>query len=130
MNVAGRHFSWLSMLFCGIVVLGAVFALSFGFGVAPWLILMGAFCVVMMGSMLLMMVGMGSHTMHSHRSAPRDGFVNKESPVEILERRFAEGAITPEDYGRRRQALVNGTAEPNGAHKEEPQAAPVAGGRN
>ena len=39
--------------------------------------------------------------------------VSRESPVEILERRFAEGAITPEDYKARRGVLVNGgTAEP------------------
>jgi uncharacterized membrane protein len=128
MNMAGRHFSPF-MLFCGLAVVGGVFAVSFGLGVAPWLILTGAFCVLMMGSMLLMMVGMGSHTMHRHRSAPRETFVNKESHVELLERRFAEGGITPEDYRRRRQALVNGAAGPNGAHEEEPQAAEATGAR-
>ena len=30
----------------------------------------------------------------------------KESPVEILERRFAEGAITAEEYQARREVLV------------------------
>lgn len=30
-----------------------------------------------------------------------------ESPVEILERRFAEGAITPEDYRTRREILID-----------------------
>lgn len=37
-----------------------------------------------------------------------DDRVVKESPVEILERRFAEGAITPEDYQARREVLMNG----------------------
>lgn len=47
--------------------------------------------------------------------------VNKESPVEILERRFAEGTITPEDYRARREVLVNnGTAMSNGAREDEP----------
>ncbi len=35
-----------------------------------------------------------------------------ESPTEVLDRRFAEGAISVEDYQARRQVLVNGTAEP------------------
>ncbi len=49
--------------------------------------------------------------------------VNKESPVEILERRFAEGAITAEEYRARRAVLVSGTTESNDFHKAEPRAA-------
>jgi uncharacterized membrane protein len=49
--------------------------------------------------------------------------VNKETPVEILERRFAEGAITPDDYRARREVLVNGTASSNDAREEDPLAA-------
>jgi putative membrane protein len=52
----------------------------------------------------------------------------RESPIEVLERRFAEGAISVEDYRARRKVLVNGTAEANGAHDEEAPAAPRAGG--
>jgi putative membrane protein len=51
-------------------------------------------------------------------SAPGNELASREGPVEILERRFAEGAITPEDYRARREVLVNGTAGPNGAHNE------------
>jgi putative membrane protein len=32
--------------------------------------------------------------------------VSRESPVEILDRRFAEGAITPDDYRARREVLL------------------------
>ncbi len=46
--------------------------------------------------------------------------VNKERPVEILERRFAEGAITAEEYRARREVLVNGTAASNDAREDEP----------
>lgn len=53
---------------------------------------------------------------------------SRETPVEILERRFAEGAISPDDYRTRRQVLVNGPADSNGAHEEVPPAAPRAGG--
>ena len=52
-------------------------------------------------------------------SASGETPVSKESAVEILERRFAEGAITAEDYQARREVLVNGTVESNGSHKDE-----------
>lgn len=42
--------------------------------------------------------------------------VPRESPVEILERRFAEGAISVEDYRARREVLVDEAATPSGAH--------------
>lgn len=42
------------------------------------------------------------------RTTEGNRLVDKESPVEILERRFAEGAITLEDYQARREVLVNG----------------------
>ena len=51
----------------------------------------------------------------------------RESPIEILERRFAEGAISSEDYWARRQVLVSGNAEPNGA-RSEVRVAPSGGG--
>jgi putative membrane protein len=35
----------------------------------------------------------------------------RESPTEVLERRFAEGAISVEDYQARRKVLVNGSAQ-------------------
>ena len=50
----------------------------------------------------------------------------KESPSEILERRFAEGGISVEDYRARREVLGNGTAEPRGAHDEEALTTPPA----
>jgi putative membrane protein len=43
----------------------------------------------------------------------------KESPTEVLERRFAEGGISVEDYRARREVLGNGTANPSGAHDKE-----------
>ncbi len=58
-------------------------------------------------------------------SAPWERLASRESPVDILERRFAEGEISAEDYRARREVLVNRTAESNGAHKDE---APTATG--
>jgi uncharacterized membrane protein len=133
MNVAGRHFSWLSVGVCCLMVVAAVLALGFGFGVAPWAILVGAFCVLMMGSMLWMMGTHGMHRSerHSRAWAPEERrLVDKEErPVEILDRRFAEGAITPEDYQARRAILVNGNAKPNGAQKDEQLTVPQGGAR-
>jgi putative membrane protein len=54
---------------------------------------------------------------------------DKESPLDILDRRFAEGEITPEDYQTRRKVLLNGPAGSNGAHREEVLTAPGAEGR-
>jgi putative membrane protein len=59
-------------------------------------------------------------------SAPWERLVIRESPVEILERRFAEGAISVEDYRARREVLANGLAQPSDADIEVPQTAPKA----
>jgi putative membrane protein len=52
----------------------------------------------------------------------------KESPLDVLERRFAEGAISVEDYRARREVLGNGTVEPSAPHDKEAMTAPRAGG--
>ena len=52
----------------------------------------------------------------------------RESPTEILERRFAEGAVSVEDYRARRKVLGNETVEANRVHDEEALTAPQAGG--
>jgi putative membrane protein len=62
------------------------------------------------------------------KSASTETPVSKETPVEILERRFAEGAITPEDYRARRAVLVNGAATTKGSADKELPTAPRAGG--
>jgi hypothetical protein len=65
MDVLGRRRSWTSLLLCGLVILAAALAVAvFGFGVAAWIAVMGAFCVVMMGSMVWMMVSMGRNASH------------------------------------------------------------------
>ncbi len=67
MTVLDRHMSWPALLVCGVVVLAGALAVAFfGFGVAPWLVLVGAFCVLMMGSMVWMMFAMGKNAMHRH----------------------------------------------------------------
>ena len=46
---------------------------------------------------------------------PGEGPLTRETPLEILERRFAEGAISAEDYRARRDVLVGGTTNGAGA---------------
>ena len=62
-------------------------------------------------------------------STPGEPFVTRESPLDILERRFAEGAVTEEDYRARREVLIGGTANSNGARKAERLTASQAVGR-
>ena len=89
-----------------------------------WLIVMVPLMLLMMGGMMWMMMrGMGGGSSPASSAPPERPAIN-ESPVEILERRFAEGAISPDDYRARREVLVNGTAEANDAHEEVPLAAP------
>ena len=52
-------------------------------------------------------------------STPGEPPVSRESPLEILERRFAEGAISEEDYRARREVLMGDTGGSNGAKKDE-----------
>jgi putative membrane protein len=48
----------------------------------------------------------------------------RESPTELLERRFAEGAISVEDYRARRTVLLNGSSEATTAEDKEALTAP------
>jgi putative membrane protein len=43
------------------------------------------------------------------RLGPHERLAGREGPVEILERRFAEGEMSEEDYRARRDVLVGGT---------------------
>lgn len=95
-------------------------------GGSGWWIVGVPFMLLMMGGMMWMMMrGMGGGS----SSAPSERTATTESPVEILERRFAEGAISIEEYRTRREALLDGAAEPNGDHTDEPLTASGVGGR-
>src|SRR5215207_11293502 len=83
-----------------------------------WLIVMVPLMLLMMGGMMWMMMrGMGGG---SSQSPPSESPGTTDSPLDILERRFAEGAISVEDYQARREVLVNGSSGSNGAYQDEP----------
>jgi putative membrane protein len=87
-----------------------------------WLIVMVPLMLLMMGGMMWMMMrGMGGG------SAPSGSSGTTESPVDILERRFAEGEISIEEYRARREALVNGIANESAERHEQPLTASHAG---
>jgi uncharacterized membrane protein len=93
-------------------------------GGGGWWIVGAAMMVLFMGGMMWMMMrGMGGGS----SSAPSESRGTTQRPVEILERRFAEGAISIEEYQARREALVNGSAGSNGAHTDKPLTAAGAG---
>ena len=88
----------------------------------PMMLFMGA----MMWMMMRGMMGGGSSPDSSARS---DTSASRETPMEILERRFAEGEISIEDYRARREALVAGAAEPSGdADEQQPVGTRTGGG--
>jgi len=84
-----------------------------------WWIIGAALMMLFMGGMMWMMMrGMGGGSSPGSSAPPQRPTI-KESPVEILERRFAEGEISAEDYRARRELLVNRTTASNGTHKDE-----------
>ena len=87
---------------------------------AGWWIVMMLGMVVFWGAIILLIVWLA-----------RGGFEHRGpqnvSATEILERRFAEGAITVEDYRARREILANGSGDTAGS---EPEAMAGAGERS
>ena len=83
-----------------------------------WMIFMMVLMVLFWGAVILGIVWLIREGF-DRRSAPRT-----ESPTEILERRFAEGAISVEDYHARRDVLGNAAGRSNGARNGEQLAAP------
>ena len=125
---------WGCLAMLGVVAIIAVAGASGAF-VIP--------CVLMMGVMMWMMMrGMGGRSSPSasaDETVPRakaptvhdldERLVTSESPMAILERRFAAGEISVEEYRTCRETLVSGAAERNGAHEDELLTAPGGEGR-
>jgi putative membrane protein len=92
-------------------------------GSGGWWIIGAALMMLFMGGMMWMMMrGMGGGSSPGS-SAPPERPAIKESPVEILARRFAEGEISAEDYRARREMLINKNTESDGAHKDQERTA-------
>lgn len=93
---------------------------SVGWG---WMTVMMIFMVLFWGAVIFGIIWLIRDTAWS-RSSREEPSANKESPLDILDRRFAEGSITEEDYRARRDLLLGRTTNSDGARKTEPVAAP------
>ena len=102
------------------IALTAPLADSWGMhGSGGWWLLAAIPMMLFMGAMMWMMVrGMMGGGSSPDSSARSDTPVISETPLQILERRLAEGEISIEEYRARREALVDGTAEPSGDEDE------------
>jgi putative membrane protein len=83
-----------------------------------WMVAMMAAMVVFWGAIILGVIwlvraGVDSRSGRPSGTSP-DSFERRETPSELLERRFAEGAIDVEDYQVRRRILAHGGGEENG----------------
>lgn len=76
---------------------------------------MGGWWILMMIGMLLFWAAVIVGIIWLVRSSS-DGWKSgrRETPLEILERRFAEGAISADEYHERREVLARGAKPPSG----------------
>ena len=74
---------------------------------AGWMVLMMAVMVLFWGAVIFGIVWLIRGTIRGVTTSG-DALVVRETPLEVLERRFAEGAISPEEYRERREVLING----------------------
>jgi uncharacterized membrane protein len=91
---------------------------------AGWLIFMVVMMVFCMG---MMMFGMGRMGRGRGWSMPWTRWMSRETPMETLERRFARGEISVDEYRERREVIAGGIAEPTAHDHDEPVVAPTAG---
>ena len=100
-------------------------AVSSGWGIGIGMVV----CMLMMGVMMFAMMGR-RRTRDTRPRSWSDSWSwsdwwpgsRSETPTDVLERRFAEGEISVEEYRERREILANGTV--NGRHEEEALTAP------
>jgi len=73
---------------------------------AGWMALMMIVMVLFWGAVIFGIVWLVRGTVAARPSSS----AAPESALQILERRFAEGDISPEDYEARRRVLINGSS--------------------
>jgi uncharacterized membrane protein len=92
-----------------------------------WMVLMMALMVLFWGAVVFGIVWLIRGATHGEPARSGETLASRETALQILERRFAEGALTLDDYRARREVLMNGAAEPNDASKEKSQPTSPAG---
>ena len=101
------------------IVVAIPVAATWGWGIG-----MGI-CMLVMGMMMFAMMGRG----HRRGGRPRSwsgGWPGSrsETPSAVLERRFAEGEISAEEYRERRAILADETVTQNDGHRDDALTAP------
>ena len=89
-----------------------------------WMTLMMVLMVLFWGAVIFGIVWLIRGVAQGGPMSSGEAPVSSETAVQVLERRFAEGALTVEDYRARREVLLNGSAEANDASKGTPLASP------
>ena len=74
-----------------------------------WMALMMTLIVLFWAAVILGIVWLIRGVARGGRPTSEETLAGQETPVQILERRFAEGALTVEGYRARREVLVNGS---------------------
>lgn len=90
-------------------------------GTGGWIVMMVAM-VLFWGAIILGIVWLVRGSSDGWRGWRR------ETPLDLLERRFAEGAISVEDYHERRDVLEAGARRRRGATGDDERAAPGTSG--
>ena len=93
-----------------------------------WMVGMMILMVLFWGAIILGIVslvrGMGDARSGPRTNSPTDVSERRETPMEVLDRRFAEGTMSVEDYQARRKVLVDGAAGGAAAREDESPVAP------
>ena len=89
---------------------------------AGWMIVMMVAMVLFWGAIILGIVWLARGGFEDRRAG------REVTPTEILDRRFAEGAISTEDYRERREFLETGTRRRPGAAGPDERATPGPNG--
>lgn len=90
-----------------------------------WMTAMMIFMVLFWGAVIFGIVWLIRGNAWGSSTRGDGPVTSKESPLDILDRRFAEGAIAEEEYRARREVLLGETSRPNGARKDEPFVSPL-----
>lgn len=78
-----------------------------------WMALMMAVMVLFWGAVILGIVWLVRSVARGGTVPSAEMPVSRETAVQVLDRRFAEGALTMEDYRARRAVLVDETPRPS-----------------
>ena len=94
-----------------------------------WMVGMMAFMIVFWGAIILGFVWLirgGSDSRWGRQpDAPTNPSDHRETPIELLDRRFAEGTVSVEEYRARRRVLADG-AEASSRSDEDALTGPYA----